>query len=137
MPDHGKLMHLFMVREPALDAMAHLHPIARSAAGLDFDADVPSLPAGRYRVYGDIVHESGYAQTLISSVELTGQRAQSAAPTDPTTHGSAAPDCARLHASPTISVTVHGSSGIAVRRRRRRERNATCASRCRMRRVRR
>ena len=82
MPDHGKLMHLFMVREPALDAMAHLHPIARSAAGLDFDADVPSLPAGRYRVYGDIVHESGYAQTLISSVELTGQRAQSAAPTD-------------------------------------------------------
>jgi hypothetical protein len=82
MPDHGKLMHLFMVREPALDAMAHLHPVARSAAGLDFDADVPSLPAGRYRVYGDIVHESGYAQTLISSVELTGQRAQSAAPTD-------------------------------------------------------
>src|SRR6185436_1834179 len=62
MPDHGKLMHLFLVRE-GLDALAHLHPIARSAAGLDFDADVPRLPAGRYRVYGDIVHESGYAQT--------------------------------------------------------------------------
>jgi hypothetical protein len=82
MPDHGKLMHLFLVREPALDALAHLHPIARTAAELDFDADVPPLPAGRYRVYGDIVHESGYSQTLISSVELAGDASGSAPPTD-------------------------------------------------------
>ena len=82
MPDHGKLMHLFMVREPGLDAMAHLHPIARTVAGLDFDADVPPLPAGRYRVYGDIVHESGYAQTLVSSVDLSGSPAGATAPTD-------------------------------------------------------
>jgi hypothetical protein len=82
MPDHGKLMHLFLVREPALDALAHLHPIARTAAALDFDADVPPLPAGRYRVYGDIVHESGYAQTLISSVELPGDAPGSTTPTD-------------------------------------------------------
>jgi hypothetical protein len=82
MPDHGKLMHLFMVREPELNALAHLHPIARSAAGLDFDADVPSLPAGRYRVYGDIVHESGYAQTLVGTVDLPAAAPSSAAPTD-------------------------------------------------------
>jgi hypothetical protein len=69
-PDHGKLMHLFLVREPALDAMAHLHPIARTPEALDFDTDLPALPAGRYRVYGDIVHESGYAQTLVSRVDL-------------------------------------------------------------------
>jgi hypothetical protein len=72
LPDHGKLMHLFMVREPALDALAHLHPVARTPEALDFAADLPPLPAGRYRVYGDIVHDSGYAQTLVSSVELTG-----------------------------------------------------------------
>jgi hypothetical protein len=83
MPDHGKLMHLFMVREPGLDALAHLHPIARTAAGRDFDTDLPPLPAGRYRVYGDIVHESGYAQTLVSSVDLAGDGAATAAPTDP------------------------------------------------------
>ncbi len=80
-PDHGKLMHLFMIREPALDALAHLHPIARTPAALDFDAEVPPLPAGRYRVYADIVHESGYAQTLVSSVDLEGETA-SALPTD-------------------------------------------------------
>ena len=72
LPDHGKLMHLFLVREPALDALAHLHPVARTPQALDFDADLPPLPPGRYRVYGDIVHESGYAQTVVSSVELTG-----------------------------------------------------------------
>lgn len=70
MPDHGKLMHLFAVREPAMDAFAHLHPLARTPAALDFDVELPSLPAGRYRVYGDIVHESGYAQTLVSFVDI-------------------------------------------------------------------
>src|SRR5581483_7032672 len=47
LPDHGKLMHLFLVRAPALDAIPHLHPIARTPAALDFDVDVPPLPAGR------------------------------------------------------------------------------------------
>ncbi len=70
MPDHGKLMHMFLVREPRLDAFAHLHPVPRTPEGLAFDADVPPLPQGRYRVYGDIVHESGYAQTLVAAVDL-------------------------------------------------------------------
>jgi hypothetical protein len=80
LPDHGKLMHLFLVSEPNLDTLAHLHPVARSAEALDFDADLPPLPAGRYRVYADIVHESGYAQTLVSSVEMTA--APGARPSD-------------------------------------------------------
>ena len=82
MPDHGKLMHLFLVREPALDALAHLHPVARTPEGLDFDATLPPLPPGRYRVYGDIVHESGYAQTLVSGVELEGGAAAPGRATD-------------------------------------------------------
>jgi hypothetical protein len=82
LPDHGKLMHLFMVREPALDALAHLHPVARTPEALDFAAGLPPLPPGRYRVYGDIVHESGYTQTLVSSVELTGAGRASGAATD-------------------------------------------------------
>jgi hypothetical protein len=72
MPDHGKLMHLFLLREDA-GALAHLHPIARTPQALDFDARLPQLPPGKYRVYADIVHESGYAQTLVSNVDLSGR----------------------------------------------------------------
>src|SRR5262245_52193039 len=97
-PDHGKLMHLFLVREPALDAVAHLHPIAQTPAELDFDADVPPLPAGRYRVYADIVHESGYAQTLVAGVDLEAQGGErSSVPSDADDSwftGAAAPEAA-------------------------------------------
>ncbi|HXI27275.1 MAG TPA: hypothetical protein VNG89_02600 [Vicinamibacterales bacterium] len=81
-PDHGKLMHLFLVRDGSLDALAHLHPIPRTLQGLDFDASLPTLPPGKYRVYGDIVHESGYAQTLVAAVDVP-QAPPAPAPTDP------------------------------------------------------
>jgi hypothetical protein len=85
-PDHGKLMHLFLVRDDE-NAMAHVHPVARTRAALAFDVNVPPLPPGHYRVYADIVHESGYAQTLVSSVDLGEQTQREAAaertPTDP------------------------------------------------------
>jgi len=67
-PDHGKLMHLFLIREPALDAFAHLHPVRRNE--VSFEAPLPVLPAGRYRLYADVVRESGFAQTLTATVDL-------------------------------------------------------------------
>ena len=67
-PDHGHLMHLFLVRDSTLDAFAHLHPLPLDS--ITFESDLPSLEAGRYRVYADIVHESGFAQTLVSTVDL-------------------------------------------------------------------
>ena len=67
-PDHGKLMHLFLVRDGAMDAFAHLHPVMRDSS--QFEAALPPLPAGLYRVYGDIVHESGFAQTVSDSVRI-------------------------------------------------------------------
>ena len=33
--DHGKLMHLFLVRQGGLDAMAHLHPLMRDSSHFD------------------------------------------------------------------------------------------------------
>jgi hypothetical protein len=82
LPDHGKLMHLFLVAEDGLKTFAHLHPVARTPDTLDFDATLPPVPAGRYRVYGDIVHESGYAQTLVSAVDVDDQPAATSAPSD-------------------------------------------------------
>lgn len=72
-PDQGKLMHMFVVREPALDAFAHLHPSMPDS--LTFATALPGLPAGRYRVYGDVVHETGFEQTLLGTVELPGTSA--------------------------------------------------------------
>jgi hypothetical protein len=68
MPDHGKLMHAFLVREPNLDALVHLHPVFDGDRS--FDAALPELPHGSYRVYADIVHESGFAQTMIGQIEI-------------------------------------------------------------------
>jgi hypothetical protein len=66
--DHGKLMHLFLVREPALDAFAHLHPVRRDARR--FEAVLPPLPAGAYELYAELTHEDGSTRTLIAKVAL-------------------------------------------------------------------
>ena len=94
-PEHGKLMHLFLVRSAGLDAFAHLHPqpapaisfapggAGSTAAGVvaapgaaalaetdRFRAALPRLPAGVYRLYADITEESGFAQTVTATVNL-------------------------------------------------------------------
>jgi hypothetical protein len=68
MPDHGKLMHLFAVREPGFDVLAHLHPTRVDSA--NFDTPLPGLPPGRYRVFADVVHESGLARTLVATTDV-------------------------------------------------------------------
>lgn len=67
-PDHGHLMHLFLIRWPQMDYVFHLHPEQR-ATGF-FDTALPSLPAGTYRLYGDIVHETGLAETAVGEIAL-------------------------------------------------------------------
>jgi len=71
-PDHGHLMHLFLVGDSTLDPFAHLHPLPLDS--ITFETDLPPLRPGRYRVYADIVHENGFAQTLVSSVDVPSAR---------------------------------------------------------------
>jgi len=68
-PDHGKLMHLFMVRAPGQGAFAHLHPV-HSQRHI-YESALPELPSGTYRLYADVTHESGFTQTLTGEVSLT------------------------------------------------------------------
>jgi hypothetical protein len=87
--DHGHLMHLFLIRWPAMDVFFHLHP-DQTAPGY-FTLALPSLPAGRYRIYGDIVHENGLAETAVGEIDLpnvagaalTGDDAGGSMPGDP------------------------------------------------------
>lgn len=70
-PDHGKLMHLFVIRADDAGAFAHLHPQAGdTGASPAFRTRVPALPPGRYHLYGDVVHETGFERTLVGAITI-------------------------------------------------------------------
>lgn len=68
-PDHGKLLHLFLIREGVQDGFAHLHPVR--TGGKNFEVPLPPLPAGRYKVLCDLTMEgSVLSSTATNSVEV-------------------------------------------------------------------
>lgn len=67
-PDHGHLMHLFLVRTPALDRFYHLHPDKQG--GQTFSQQLPALPAGHYQIFADIVRASGFPDTMTAEIDL-------------------------------------------------------------------
>jgi len=67
-PDHNHLMHLYAIRWPAMDIVFHLHPeFVRTG---EFQLALPSMPAGDYRLYADVVHANGFPETLVTPVAL-------------------------------------------------------------------
>src|SRR2546422_11408838 len=54
-PDHGHLMHLFLVRDATLAAFAPLHPLPLDSTTLE--TSLPPLDPARDRAYADIEHE--------------------------------------------------------------------------------
>ncbi|HLJ89700.1 MAG TPA: hypothetical protein VKZ53_23015 [Candidatus Angelobacter sp.] len=69
-PDHGHLMHLFLVRMPDMKSFWHLHPEQVQSSDGEFTAALPSLPAGHYQIFADVVHGSGFPETQIGSIDL-------------------------------------------------------------------
>lgn len=67
-PDHNHLMHLFLICAPGMEQMWHLHP--ERVAGGTFVEELPSMPAGRYQVFADIVDKHGFPWTLVGNTEL-------------------------------------------------------------------
>jgi hypothetical protein len=67
-PDHGKMMHLFLVGMTNMDVFAHLHPVETDS--LVFAGEVPWLPAGTYRFFADIMLENGLTLTATDTLVL-------------------------------------------------------------------
>ena len=106
MPDHGKLMHLFAVREDG-GALAHLHPTRLDSAS--FESALPALPAGGYRIYADVVHESGLARTLVATARLDAPRGQL-----PPAGGASTGDDAWVAAEPTPADRAPLGDGLVL-----------------------
>jgi len=66
--DHNHLMHLFLIRVPAMDRFYHLHP-DEITTGV-FAQDLPAVSAGHYQIFADIVHRSGFPETLVGEIDL-------------------------------------------------------------------
>jgi hypothetical protein len=66
--DHGKLMHLFLIRDD-MGAFVHLHPTTSDSVA--FESNLPPVPPGKYRVFSDVVVESGYSQTMVTTLTVS------------------------------------------------------------------
>lgn len=69
-PDHGKMMHLFLIGDSA-NVFVHLHPSRRDSAM--FYSKLPALAAGTYAVFADVVHENGMVETLTDTLSIGKQ----------------------------------------------------------------
>jgi len=70
-PDHGHLMHLFLIRSPKADCFYHLHPeMSDQNDPPAFTQTLPSLPAGHYQIFADIVRASGFPDTMTAEIDL-------------------------------------------------------------------
>jgi hypothetical protein len=66
-PDHDHLVHLFVL-SPDLNRFWHLHPDRSGPAS--FDQRLPPMPAGRYEIFGDVVHATGVSETVTGSFAI-------------------------------------------------------------------
>jgi hypothetical protein len=81
LPDHGHLMHLYMIREPEMDAVYHVHPDLVGPG--DFRLRLPTMPAGEYKLYGDVVHANGFPETLLATINVpAGMQGSAPGPDD-------------------------------------------------------
>jgi hypothetical protein len=67
--DHGHLMHLYVIAKPDASRVWHLHPELTSAGV--FTQSLPAMPVGKYKLYGDVVHRSGFAETAVAELDVT------------------------------------------------------------------
>jgi hypothetical protein len=67
-PDHGHLMHVFLLRVPSMDHFYHLHPAQMNDGS--FTLNLPTISSGDYKIFADIVRSTGFPETLVSEIHL-------------------------------------------------------------------
>lgn len=68
-PDHGKLVHTFLVSKANMNTFAHVHPLKIDS--VTYEVFLPDgIPAGEYRMFTDIVHQSGLGETLVTELKI-------------------------------------------------------------------
>jgi len=68
-PDHGKIMHIYLISED-YESLAHLHP-SRTDNNDIFIVKMPPLDFGKYSLFMDITHETGFSHTMINNIVYT------------------------------------------------------------------
>jgi hypothetical protein len=68
-PDHGRLMHAFVIGMGPEPVFLHMHPEEPIEGGAPRSA-IGSLPAGEYEVFLDVTHEMGVVQTLTNRLTV-------------------------------------------------------------------
>lgn len=78
-PDHGKLMHLFMV---SIDrkSFAHLHPLRTDSNS--FYTQLPPVPPGTYSIFAEVVHQDGMSETLTDTITIKSSSANTSVDVD-------------------------------------------------------
>lgn len=79
-PDHGKMMHLFVVSEENHYFFGHFHPSQTDS--LHFRERLAGIPPGEYTLFADVVLANGLSQTVTTSFDWPLDSSK-AAPRDP------------------------------------------------------
>jgi hypothetical protein len=89
-------MHLFVIGQPDFDRIWHLHPSATGPGR--FSHPLPTMPAGRYRLFADLVHRSGLPETVVADLEIPAHEGAPLQGDDSAGSAPATVDFARLEA---------------------------------------
>jgi hypothetical protein len=82
-------MHLYVIHLPEMELAWHLHPERDPAEATRFTQPLPAMAAGRYALYGDIVHANGVPETVTTEIELAAIQGSPLAGDDSTAAGPA------------------------------------------------
>lgn len=115
LPDHGKLLHVFLVGQKENNAIAHLHPIR--LGGKVFEVALPPLPDGDYKIFVDLtLSDTGLSSTTTAPIHLppipSGYATATGSKADPDDSWANCPAASAANADSTLA--YHFEDGLQL-----------------------